>query len=100
MMSADPAPHLSPTTTIALPWKAPSFAVVKGIIHATGAKPKMKLKSLMLSSNAAEPDIVIRPIPGALAMAVLPSPKLSNGRLTPSHTWPAIAAPYSQAWPL
>ena len=57
-MSADPAPHLSPTTTIALPWKAPSFAVVKGIIHATGAKPKMKLKSLMLSSNAAEPDIV------------------------------------------
>jgi hypothetical protein len=52
---------------------------VKGIIHATGAKPKMKLKSLMLSSNAAEPDIVIRPIPGALAMAVPPSPKLSNG---------------------
>jgi len=42
----------------------------------------------MLSSNAAEPDIVIRPIPGALAMAVPPSPKLSNGRLTPSHTWP------------
>jgi hypothetical protein len=35
-----------------------------------------------------------------LAMAVPPSPKLSNGRLTPSHTWPAIAAPYCQAWPL
>jgi hypothetical protein len=25
---------------------------------------------------------------------------LSNGRLTPSHTWPAIAAPYCQALPL
>jgi hypothetical protein len=29
-MSADSAPHHSPTTTIALPWTAPSFAAVKG----------------------------------------------------------------------
>jgi hypothetical protein len=34
MVSADSAPHLSPTITIALPWTAPSFAAVKGIIHA------------------------------------------------------------------
>jgi hypothetical protein len=37
MVSADSAPHLSPTITIALPWTAPSFAAVKGIIHAPGA---------------------------------------------------------------
>ena len=37
MGSADSAPHLSPTITIALPWTAPSFAAVKGIIHAPGA---------------------------------------------------------------
>ena len=45
-LSADSAPHLSPTTTIALPWTAPSFAAVKGIIHAPGAKPTMKPESL------------------------------------------------------
>jgi hypothetical protein len=49
MMSADLAPHLSPTTTIPLPWAAPSFAAVKGIIHAPGAKPTMKAESRMLS---------------------------------------------------
>jgi putative transposase len=47
---ADSAPHLSPTTAIALPWRAPSFAAVKGIIHAPGAKPTMKPESRMLSS--------------------------------------------------
>jgi hypothetical protein len=38
----DPAPCHSPTTTITLPWTAPSFAAVKGIIHAPCAKPTMK----------------------------------------------------------
>ncbi|MFZ3327486.1 MAG: hypothetical protein WA231_17095, partial [Methylocella sp.] len=33
-----------------LPWRAPSFAAVKGIIHAPGAKPTMKPESRMLSS--------------------------------------------------
>jgi len=50
MVSADSAPRLSPTSTIALPWTAPSFAAVKGIIHAPGAKPTMKPASRMLSS--------------------------------------------------
>jgi site-specific DNA recombinase len=31
-----------PTTTITLPWTAPSFQAVKGIIHAPCAKPAMK----------------------------------------------------------
>jgi site-specific DNA recombinase len=38
----DLAPHLPPTTTIALPWTAPSFAAVKGIIYEPGAKPAMR----------------------------------------------------------
>jgi site-specific DNA recombinase len=38
----DLAPHLPPTTTIALPWTAPNFAAVKGIIHEPGAKPAMR----------------------------------------------------------
>src|ERR1700730_8844065 len=50
MMSADSAPHLSPATTIALPWREPSFAAVKSIIQAPGAKPTMKPESRMLSS--------------------------------------------------
>ena len=41
----DPAPCHSPTTTITLPWTAPSFAAVKGIIHAPCAKPAMKAES-------------------------------------------------------
>ena len=39
--------HLSPTTTIALPRTAPSFATVNGIIHAPSAKPTMKSESRM-----------------------------------------------------
>ena len=39
MMSADSAPHLSPTTTIALPWRVPRFVAVKGIIHAPSMAP-------------------------------------------------------------
>jgi hypothetical protein len=35
----------NPLTTIALPWTAPSFAAVKGIIHQPGAKPAMKAES-------------------------------------------------------
>jgi site-specific DNA recombinase len=38
----DPAPCRPPTTTITLPWTAPSFQAVKGIIHAPCAKPAMK----------------------------------------------------------
>jgi site-specific DNA recombinase len=37
----DPAPG-HPPTTITLPWTAPSFQAVKGIIHAPCAKPAMK----------------------------------------------------------
>jgi hypothetical protein len=40
MVSADSAPHLSLTTTIALRCTAPSFAAVKGIIHAPGASQR------------------------------------------------------------
>jgi site-specific DNA recombinase len=35
----------NPLTTITLPWTAPSFAAVKGIIHEPGAKPAMKAES-------------------------------------------------------
>jgi site-specific DNA recombinase len=35
----------NPLTTITLPWTAPSFAAVKGIIHEPGAKPAMKPES-------------------------------------------------------
>jgi site-specific DNA recombinase len=35
----------NPLTTITLPWTAPSFAAVKGIIHQPGAKPTMKPES-------------------------------------------------------
>jgi hypothetical protein len=34
-----------PSTTITLPWTAPSFVAVKGIIHEPGAKPTMKPES-------------------------------------------------------
>ena len=40
-----PFPCHSPTTTITLPWTAPSFAAVKGIIHAPCAKPTMKAET-------------------------------------------------------
>jgi hypothetical protein len=38
----DSDPHLPPTSTITLPWTAPSFAAVKGIVHAPCAKPAMR----------------------------------------------------------
>jgi hypothetical protein len=41
----DSDPHLPPTTTITLPWTAPSFAAVKGIVHAPCAKPAMRPES-------------------------------------------------------
>jgi site-specific DNA recombinase len=41
----DAAPGVHPATTIALPWTAPSFAAVKGILHEPGAKPVMKPES-------------------------------------------------------
>jgi site-specific DNA recombinase len=45
----DPAPDNpaagSPLTTIALPWTAPSFAAVKGILHEPSEKPAMKPES-------------------------------------------------------
>jgi hypothetical protein len=79
MMSTDSAPHLSATTTIALPWGAPSFAAVKGIIHAPGAKPTMKPESRMLSSPSLRPQGMGRiTISGSAALP--PLPKLSNGR--------------------
>ncbi len=41
----DSAPRQLPTTTIMLAWTAPSFAAVKGIVHAPSAKPAMKPES-------------------------------------------------------
>ena len=41
----DSDPHLPPTSTIMLPWTAPSFAAVKGIVHAPCAKPAMRPES-------------------------------------------------------
>ncbi len=41
----EPAPRQPPTTTIMLAWMAPSFAAVKGVIHAPSAKPAMKVES-------------------------------------------------------
>ena len=41
----DSDPHLPPTSTITLPWTAPSFAAVKGIVHAPCAKPAMRPES-------------------------------------------------------
>jgi hypothetical protein len=41
----DAAPGDHPATTIALPWTAPSFAAVKGILHEPGEKPVMKPES-------------------------------------------------------
>jgi hypothetical protein len=38
-------PDLHPATMIALPWTAPSFAAVKGILYEPGAKPAMNLES-------------------------------------------------------
>jgi hypothetical protein len=41
----DSAPDLNPATMIALPWTAPSFAAMKGIIHEPSTKPTMKPES-------------------------------------------------------
>ena len=41
----DPAPRRPLTTTITLAWTAPSFAAVKGIVHAPCANPAMRPES-------------------------------------------------------
>jgi site-specific DNA recombinase len=41
----DSDPHLPPIPTITLPWTAPSFAAVKGIVHAPHTEPAMKPES-------------------------------------------------------
>ena len=41
----DSAPNLHSPAMIALPWTAPSFAAMKGIVHEPGAKPTMKPES-------------------------------------------------------
>jgi hypothetical protein len=41
----DQMPRQFPTKTIMLAWTAPSFAAVKGIVHAPTAKPPMKAES-------------------------------------------------------
>jgi len=41
----DPAAHQPRTVQITLPWTCPSFAAVKGIIHAPTSKPAMKPES-------------------------------------------------------
>jgi hypothetical protein len=41
----DSAPRRSPTPTITLPWTAPSFTPVKGILHAPCAKLAMRPES-------------------------------------------------------
>jgi hypothetical protein len=35
----------APMTTITLPWSAPSFAAVKGIVHAPSSRPELKPES-------------------------------------------------------
>jgi hypothetical protein len=75
-----PHPHLSPTATIALPWTAPSFAAVKGIIHAPGAKPTMKPESRMLSSPPSPRPQGMGRMTISGSAALPPSPRLSNGR--------------------
>jgi Protein of unknown function (DUF2924) len=41
----DSAPDLNPATKKAIPWTAPSFAAMKGIIHEPSTKPTMKPES-------------------------------------------------------
>jgi site-specific DNA recombinase len=41
----DQVPCSPPTTTITLPWTAPSFQAVKGIVHVPCAKPAMKAET-------------------------------------------------------
>jgi hypothetical protein len=41
----DSTPDQLPTPTITLAWTAPSFAAVKGIVHAPSAEPAMKAAS-------------------------------------------------------
>jgi DNA invertase Pin-like site-specific DNA recombinase len=41
----DPAPGQLPMTTMTLAWAAPSFAAVKGIVHAPSARPELKPES-------------------------------------------------------
>jgi len=42
---ADSAPDLRPAAMIALPWTAPSFAAMKGVIHEPSTTPTMKPES-------------------------------------------------------
>lgn len=45
-VSSDDTPRAGqPRTTITLPWAAPSFAAVKGIVHVPSAKPAMKTEN-------------------------------------------------------
>ena len=45
-MTSNPAPKTRTlTATITLAWTAPSFAAVKGIVHAPSAKPAMRSES-------------------------------------------------------
>jgi site-specific DNA recombinase len=41
----DSAPDLHPAIMIAVPWRAPSFAAMKGILHEPSTKPTMKPES-------------------------------------------------------
>ena len=49
--TAEPSPNdpttdqLATTTTIKLPWTAPSFAAVKGIVHGLSARPELRPES-------------------------------------------------------
>jgi site-specific DNA recombinase len=45
MQANDPAQTEEQQRTITLPWAAPSFAAVKGIVHAPPARPAMKAES-------------------------------------------------------
>ena len=75
----DPAPCHPPTTTITLPWTAPSFAAVKGIVHAPCAKPAMKARKPRALCSPPSP----RPGDGSTtsgSAALLPSPRLPSVR--------------------
>ena len=65
MVSADSAP----TLTIALPWTGPSFAAVKGIIHAPGAfAPHLPVARIIpaIVDGAAPADLTVTSLAKAL----------------------------------
>ena len=62
-MTSNPAPKTRTlTATITLAWTAPSFAAVKGIVHAPSAKPAMRSESR--DALLSRPGMDRRPVAG------------------------------------